>query len=230
MISKIADQFQIEYIECSAITQHNLKEVFDLAILYGLSKRKYPRTKTLSQNQSLTQTNIIKEKNNYAKNYKNSTKKSTTNSANTIRGLLSNVVNGNNNTTIFNNNNENHNHKKNNQKNEIIKHNEHKLNNRSNNDTVTQKLKYFITKEQPVWNEKDIKKNVYEKPEKINQFHKNNISNKQINDNFTYKKPTSPVLYNRCGYDSRMHSERSMPSTTFKDGFKKLVTMTRRFL
>ena len=37
---KVAEQNHMEYIECSALTQHNLKEVFDLAILNALSRKK----------------------------------------------------------------------------------------------------------------------------------------------------------------------------------------------
>ncbi|KAI1720680.1 ras family domain-containing protein [Ditylenchus destructor] len=41
-VSRIANEFGVEYIECSSITHHNLKEVFDLAILYGLNRRRRP--------------------------------------------------------------------------------------------------------------------------------------------------------------------------------------------
>lgn len=227
IISQIVDKFQIEFIECSAITQHNLKEVFDLAILYGLSKRKSPCTRTLFQNQpSLIQNNIIKEKKS-VKEYKSIIKTTTTNSTNTIRNLLFNVVNGNNDTNFINNN-KNHSQKKNNQKDDL------KLSCQNNNNPSQQKLKCFVTKEQSKWiinsNVKDSKKNDYKKLKKINKFYKDNINNKQINDAYNYQKQTSPVLYNRCAYDSSMHSERSVPSTTFKDGFRKLVSMTRRFL
>uniref|UniRef100_A0A915D8N5 Uncharacterized protein n=1 Tax=Ditylenchus dipsaci TaxID=166011 RepID=A0A915D8N5_9BILA len=37
--SRIASQFNADYLECSAITHHNLKEVFDLAILEGLNRK-----------------------------------------------------------------------------------------------------------------------------------------------------------------------------------------------
>lgn len=243
MISKIADQFQIEFIECSAITHHNLKEVFDLAILYGLTKRTPPRTKTLQNQSSLIRNNIIKNKNINTKDSKNLTKKSTINAANTIRGLLSNVVSGNNNSAYNNNNNENQiNHKKINQKNDSTKQTENKLSSKTNE--ATNKLKngnannnknaYFVSKDQTKWsydNSNNNTKNIYENPEKpINRFYKNNNNNNKVNDNFPYQTSTSPVLYNSCAYDSGAHTERTIPSTTFKESFRKLVSMTRRFL
>uniref|UniRef100_A0A914DM89 Uncharacterized protein n=1 Tax=Acrobeloides nanus TaxID=290746 RepID=A0A914DM89_9BILA len=41
-VRRLAQQLRMEYIECSALTQHNLKEVFDLAILGSLQRRSPP--------------------------------------------------------------------------------------------------------------------------------------------------------------------------------------------